>query len=93
MSAKPKPIHTFSVGPASVEIFRGVTNDGHSYLYFELARTWRAVNGSKVNKSTRFYDRNEKEACKAIKDASAWIRNNPKAADEGWCRETTAVAT
>ena len=93
MSAKPKPtrVHQVEVGPVVISIFRGAAQDGHTYLYWEPARAFTGNTG-KTNYSQRFYDRNEKDAVKAIQEASAWIRKNPQAADEGWELIAPAIA-
>ena len=85
MSSKEEsPVHSVCVGPIVVDILRGATNDGHTYLYFQVSRAWQPTNGKKVNLSPRFYDRNEKDLLKAIQDASSWIRKHPQAADESY---------
>lgn len=91
MSTKQNPIHTLSVGCVTAAIFRGASNDGHTFLYFELSRAWKASSGKK-SFSTRFYGRNEKELCAAAQKASAWIRKNPQAADEGWQAHSAIAA-
>ena len=93
MSSKEESsVHTISVGPVVIEILRGAANDGHTYLYFQVSRAWQPARGKKVNLSTRFYDRNEKDLLKAVQEASTWIRKNPQAADEGWQPDVTAMA-
>ena len=74
-------IHTVQIGPIVIDILRGSTMDGHSYLYYQPTRAWRPASGTRENFSPRFYDRNEKDFTEAIKEASKWIRSNPQAAD------------
>ena len=93
MSSKAESnVHTVTVGPVVIDILRGASNDGHTYLYFQVSRAWQSGHGKKVNLSPRFYDRNEKDVLKAVQEASAWIRKNPQAADEGWQPDVTAMA-
>ncbi len=74
-------VHTARCGPVVIDILRGTTMDGHSYLYYQPSRAWQTKNSPRENFSPRFYDRNERDFVEAIKEASKWIRNNPQAAD------------
>ena len=92
MSSKEEShVHNVTVGPVVIDILRGATNDSHTYLYFQVSRAWQPAHGKKVNLS-RFYDRNEKDLLKAVQEASAWIRKNLQAADEGWQPEVAPLA-
>ena len=93
MSAKEESnVHTVTVGPIVIDILRGATTDGHTYLYFQVSRAWQPAHGKKVNQSPRFYDRNEKDLLKAVQEASTWIRKNPQAADDRWQSGSTSRA-
>lgn len=71
------PVHTITIGSVVVRIFRGCTQDGFTYLYFQAGRkTPRSAFAQ------RFYDRDEKDLLKATQEAATWIRKNPQAADE-----------
>jgi len=75
-------VHTISSGPILADIYRGVTPDGHAYLYYVPARAWRPQSGVRENYSNRFYERNELQIVEVIRKASEWIRQHPRAADE-----------
>ena len=84
MSSKKPPdniVTSIESGPVVVDVLRGTTADGHTYLYYQPSRAWRPQNGTRKNFSSRFYERNEKDIIQAIQRASQWIRKNPQAAD------------
>ena len=68
-------------GPVVIDVLRGTTADGHTYLYYQPSRAWQPQNGTRKNFSLRFYERNEKDIIQAVQKASQWIRKNPQAAD------------
>ena len=74
--------HTIASGPILADIYRGITPDGHAYLYYVLSRAWRPQSGLRENYSNRFYERNEVQICEIAQKASEWIRANPRAADQ-----------
>lgn len=61
-SKKPLPssnyVTTIRDGAIAASIFRGNTADGHTYLYFELNRSWKSAAGNREGYSKKFYDRN-----------------------------------
>ncbi|MEZ6117121.1 MAG: hypothetical protein R3C28_11185 [Pirellulaceae bacterium] len=67
------------MGPVVIDILRGSSNDGHTYLYFHFP-AWQSGHGKKVNLSPRFYDRNEKDVLKAVQGFGLDSKN-PQAAD------------
>ena len=71
------------------DIYRGITPDGHAYLYYVLSRIWRPQSGVRENYSNRFYERNEGQIIEVAQKASQWIRQNPRAADQPCQRQTT----
>ena len=75
-------VHTVKPGPVLADIYRGVTPDGHSYLYFVLSRVWRPQSSIRQNYSNRFYERNEMQVVETAGKACEWIRANPCAADQ-----------
>ena len=87
MSKKKKPpahpnyVTTIRDGAIVVMIGRGTTPDGHTYLYYELSRTWKAQTSGREGQSKKFYDRNEEALVKVITMASRWIEQHPEAAD------------
>jgi len=85
-------VHVVEVGAITIDIFRGATRDGHTYLYYQPTRMWRMGNSPRLNSSDRFYERNEKDLTKAVKDTSEWIRKNSAAADPSWHPTPTAVS-
>ena len=74
-------VTTIREGAIAANIFRGNTPDGHTYLYFELSRSWKAQSGNREGYSKKFYDRNAEALQRVIADASAWIQQRPEAAD------------
>ena len=74
-------VHTVNTGPVLADIFRGITPDGHAYLYFVLSRVWRPQSSVRENYSNRFYERHELQVVETAGKASEWIRANPRAAD------------
>lgn len=75
-------VHTVTTGPVLADIYRGVTPDGHAYLYFVLSRIWQPQSSVRKNYSNRFYERNEMQVVETAGRASEWIRDNPCAADQ-----------
>ena len=75
-------VNTIASGPVLADIYRGVTPDGHAYLYYVLSRAWRPQSGVRENYSNRFYERNEIQIVEVVREASEWIRENPLAADQ-----------
>ena len=74
-------LHTIREGASAANIFRGATPDGHTYLYYELSRSWKALSSNREGYSKKFYVRNEEDLMKVISRASRWIEQNPQAAD------------
>ena len=74
-------VHTVTSGPVLADIYRGVTPDGHAYLYYVLSRVWRPQSNVRENYSNRLYERNEMQVVEAAGKASEWIRQNPCVAD------------
>ena len=74
-------VMTIREGAIGANIFRGNTADGHTYLYFELSRSWKTQTGTREGYSKKFYDRNAEALQRVIADAAAWIKQNPQAAD------------
>ncbi|MCB0325191.1 MAG: hypothetical protein KDD69_16525 [Bdellovibrionales bacterium] len=74
-------ITTIREGAIGANIFRGVTPDGHAYLYFSLSRSWKSANGSREGYSDRFYERNADALQAVVAKACDWISKNPEAAD------------
>ncbi len=63
----------------AANIFRRTSQDGHTYLDYEISRSWKTA--SREGYSTRFYARN-RDGIKEVADlASDWIEQNPQAAD------------
>ncbi len=81
-------VHTITSGPVLGDICRGVTPDGHAYLYYVLSRAWRPQSGVRENYSNRFYERNEMQIIEIAQKASEWIHQNPRAADQHCQRQT-----
>ena len=75
-------VQTIASGPVLADIYRGITPDGHAYLYYVLSRAWRPQSGVRENYSNRFYERNEMQIVEIARKASEWIRENPRAADQ-----------
>ena len=74
-------VKTVREGAIGANIFRGNTADGHTYLYFELSRSWKAQSGNREGYSKKFYDRNEQALMNVVKQACQWIEQHPEAAD------------
>ena len=74
-------VKTVREGAIGANIFRGNTADGHTYLYFELSRSWKAQSGNREGYSKKFYDRNSEALQRVIANAAAWIDQHPEAAD------------
>lgn len=74
-------VTTIRDGAIAANIFRGVTPDGHAYLYFSLSRSWKSSTGNREGYSDRFYVRNGEAIQKVVAKASQWIEKNPHAAD------------
>ena len=47
-------VTTIREGAIAANIFRGNTPDGHTYLYFELSRSWKAQSGNREGYSKKF---------------------------------------
>ena len=84
-------VHTVQSGPIVADIVRGTSGDGHTYLYYQVSRAWQPRGGTRSNYSGRFYDRNERDHCKAVQEASKWMRANPQAADPDYESEPLAA--
>ena len=74
-------VTTIREGAIAANIFRGNTPDGHTYLYFELSRSWKALSGNREGYSKKFYERNVDAICSVATQAARWIEENPEAAD------------
>jgi hypothetical protein len=74
-------ITTIRDGAVAANIFRGMTPDGHAYLYFSLSRSWKSATGNRQGYTDRFYDRNGAAIQNVVAKACAWMRDNPEAAD------------
>ena len=74
-------VTTIREGAIAANIFRGNTPDGHTYLYFELSRSWKAQSGNREGYSKKFYDRNAEALQRVVADAAAWIQQHPEAVD------------
>ncbi len=77
-------VHTIrsKVDPAiAANIFRRATQDGHTYLDYELSRAWKTE--KREGYSNRFYVRNCEGLTEVIQRATEWIEQNPQAADAG----------
>ena len=61
-------VHTIASGPVLADIYRGVTPDGHAYLYYVLSRAWRPQSGVRENYSNRFYERNEVQIVEVVRE-------------------------
>ena len=84
-------IHTIRQGAIAANIFRGNTPDGHTYLYYELSRSWKTVSTNREGYSKKFYGRNADALLSVIAEATLWIEGNPQAADGGGQRCTPSV--
>ena len=82
---KPQPssnyVKTIREGAIAANIFRGNTADGHTYLYFEISRSWKAQSGNREGYSKKFYDRNAEAMQRVIASAADWMKKHPGAAD------------
>ena len=74
-------VKTIREGAIAANVFRGNTADGHTYLYFELSRSWKAQSGNREGYSKKFYDRNVEALQRVSANAAAWIQEHPEAAD------------
>ena len=74
-------VMTIREGAIAANIFRGVTPDGHAYLYYSLSRSWKSANGNRKGYSDRFYERNADALQSVVNKACQWIQENPQAAD------------
>ena len=74
-------ITTIREGAIAANVFRGNTPDGHTYLYFELSRSWKSLSGNREGYSKKFYDRNSEALQRVVAEASNWIEQHPEAAD------------
>ena len=63
----------------AANIFRRSTQDGHTYLDYEISRSWKSAN--REGYSSRFYARNRDGIKEVAEMASDWIERNPQAAD------------
>ena len=73
-------VDTIRDGAMAANIFRGNSN-GHTYLYFELSRSWKSESGNRKGYSKKYYARNAKALCDVALKASRWIEEHPEAAD------------
>ena len=79
------------VDPAiAANIFRRATQDGHTYLDYELSRAWKTE--KREGYSNRFYVRNCEGLIEVIQRATEWIEQNPQAADSEGEYMPSAVA-
>jgi hypothetical protein len=83
-------ITTVRDGALGANIFRGNTADGHTYLYFELSRSWKSQSGTREGYSKKYYPRNVEAICNVAELAARWIEEHPEAAD-GPIREEVAT--
>lgn len=85
-------VTTIREGAIAANIFRGVTPDGHAYLYFCLSRSWKSANGNREGYSDRFYERNCEALQTVVTRAAEWIERNPNAADAAAVDDSVAEA-
>jgi len=74
-------VQTIREGAIAANIFRGNTADGHTYLYFELSRSWKSQSGGRQGYSKKLYPRNADAVCTVARQAARWIDEHPEAAD------------
>ena len=74
-------VHTLRDGAVAANIFRGSTPDGHTYLYFELSRSWKSQSSNREGYSKKFYERNHDALQNVVSLATEWIKKHPEAAD------------
>ena len=85
-------VDTIREGAMAANIFRGNAN-GHTYLYFELSRSWKSESGNREGYSKKYYSRNVKALCDVAVKASRWIDEHPEAADGPVDESTTRLQT
>lgn len=73
-------VHSTTSPAIGAYICRGLTPDGHSYLYFKIARSWK--NGNREGYSDRFYERHAEAISEVARMATDWIKQHPEAADD-----------
>ena len=86
-------VHSVRSGPIVADVLRGITSDGHAYLYFQLSRAWQPHSGVRENYSQRLYERNGRDITRAVQEVSAWIQKNPQAADRQPTDQPVASST
>ena len=74
-------VQTIREGAIAANIFRGTTPDGHTYLYFEISRSWKSQASDRQGYSKKFYDRNQVALVNVVNRAAQWIQEHPEAAD------------
>ena len=74
-------VQTIREGAIAANIFRGTTPDGHTYLYFEVSRSWKSQASDRQGYSKKFYDRNQEALVNVVNRAAQWLQEHPEAAD------------
>jgi hypothetical protein len=74
-------VQTIREGAIAANIFRGTTPDGHTYLYFEISRSWKSQASDRQGYSKKFYDRNQVALVNVVNRAAKWLQEHPEAAD------------
>ena len=74
-------VQTIREGAIAANIFRGTTPDGHTYLYFEISRSWKSQASDRQGYSKKFYDRNQEALVNVVNRAAQWLQEHPEAAD------------
>jgi hypothetical protein len=78
---KQKPVHTIRCGEVVVWIYRRQSNGGYVYHDFVLGRCWRSVSTGKEAQGATFFEKNEEDLVRAIREASIWLRERNRPAE------------
>ena len=73
-----KPVHTIRCGEVVVCIYRRQSNGGYVYHDFVLGRCWRGVSTGKEAHGGTFFEKNEEDLVRAIREASTWLRERSR---------------
>ncbi len=73
-TAKNKAEHTIRCGEVTAAIYLRQSNAGFVYFDFVLGRAWRSQTTGTEAHGSSFFEKNEQDLIRAVKEASAWIR-------------------
>ena len=67
------PVHVVREGAVAASIWLRQSPSGFAYFDYSLSRSWKSMSTDKTGYSKNFFEKNKRELCSVIEQASAWI--------------------